>query len=90
MTKDNGGPVHPTLKAHYEDSWTSQGITLRDYFATHATESDVAHFIMKGHSEDHISINSLGVKSIHEIQAMFTLQEAKFRYADAMIEARNK
>ena len=105
MTKDDGGPAFPckleNTSEHEITGYMGEalpkhtnsvygGMTLRDYFATHATEADIVHFIMKGHLEDHIAVNSFGAKSIHEIQAKFTRQEAKFKYADAMIEARGK
>ena len=90
MNKADGGPVHPTTFEHYESSWTSPGMALRDYFATHATEADIAEFLEKGRFEEYIRDEPNGRKTITHRLALRSRQEAKFRYADAMIEARKK
>ncbi|MGE8691124.1 MAG: hypothetical protein ACN6PJ_28530 [Achromobacter sp.] len=36
-TINDGGPAYPTRNAHYDDpDYSSTGMTLRDFFATHA------------------------------------------------------
>ena len=44
MSKDNGGPAFP---CEYEGSTRSDasGISIRDYFATHASEEDIARVL---------------------------------------------
>jgi hypothetical protein len=75
MAKNDGGPAFPVVApggwgtCQYEG-----GMTLRDYFAAHATDADVQRWIKIA------SLNNLSVS--HE--------QAKFMYADAMITAREK
>lgn len=42
-TINNGGPAFPTENAHQSSSstWHHEGMTMRDWFATHASETDV-------------------------------------------------
>jgi hypothetical protein len=65
-----------------------EGMTLRDYFAAKASEEDVAAYRSKGHYKTEIRTAPDGAK--HEVQVlnMFSRAEAKYRYADAMMEAR--
>ena len=113
MTKDNGGPAFPCSVLNPTDdnitgylgdvvlpNTTSfyRGMTLRDYFATHATEADIAEFLPVQYAQSRSNVGSgdwerHGYDSAfmqQQMQSKFTRQEAKFRYADAMIEARGK
>jgi hypothetical protein len=69
-TINDGGsafPMHP-------NSW-EYGMTLRDWFATHATEADIA--AVRGHGLAADLANGLG-----------TRYEARYIHADAMLRAR--
>ena len=72
----DGGPAFPTEQHECSDNTWNQtyepGMTLRDWFAGHATEDDVHHWM------DILFLNNKSV----------TREEAKYIYADAMIEAR--
>lgn len=63
----DGGPAFPSQA--YDD-----GMTLRDWFATHASESDVKRW------KEIYSYNG----------SPLTEEEAKYAYADAMIAQRSK
>ena len=65
------------------------GMTLRDYFAAKATEEDInAH--REGPMEEHIVSDANGRKHITHRNTRYTREQAKYRYADAMIKARNQ
>lgn len=55
----------------------SNGMTLRDYFATHATEQDISKYAGR----------AKGDLSIHGV---ISRQEARYIHADKMLEARKK
>jgi hypothetical protein len=63
-------------------------MTLRDYFAAKATEEDIAAHIWKGHKEDFVMADGYGMKKVVKREAMWSREEAKYRYADAMLRAR--
>jgi hypothetical protein len=62
MTINDGGPAFPQGD---DSAW--YGMTLRDWFATHATDADIADI-------------QHGTK--------FTREQARYRYADRMLWAR--
>ena len=63
------------------------GMTLRDYFAAKATEEDIkAH--REGSMEEHIAVDGTGRKYITHRNTRYTREQAKYRYADAMLKAR--
>jgi len=66
----NGGFAFPT-EGPSAGQFENPGMLLRDWFASQATEEDVAHWT------DIMVANKRGV----------TREEAKYLYADAMIEA---
>ena len=88
-TTNDGGPAFPTSSTdarHFlpdgsrievECDGQRVGMSLRDYFAAHATTDDI---------EEHLSIAC----NMHPggESRLFTREEAKFRYADAMLAAR--
>lgn len=92
MTDKTGGPAFPTLGnvGHNSDWLSDDGMSLRDYFAAKATEEDIREFreafVIKG---DVVHRGLWG--SVHEekIAYRYTRTQAKYRYADAMLEARN-
>jgi hypothetical protein len=85
---NTGGPAFPTTKPleHWGDP--NHGMTLRDYFAAKATEEDIAAHIWKGHKEDFVMADGYGMKKVVKREAMWSREEAKYRYADAMLKAR--
>ena len=69
------------------DGETQFGMTLRDYFAAKATEEDIkAH--REGSMEEHIAVDGTGRKYITHRNTRYTREQAKYRYADAMLKAR--
>jgi hypothetical protein len=92
MSKTNtGGPAFP-IPLQSGQSWQGMapcdGMTLRDYFAAKASEEDINEHIWKGHTEDYVTTDGYGKKSVIQRQAMWTREEARYRYADAMLKAR--
>lgn len=63
-------------------------MTLRDYFAAKASEEDIDAHIWKGHTEDHVFTDEYGRRSVDQRQARWSREQAKYRYADAMLKAR--
>ena len=64
----------------------AKDMTLRDYFAAKATEEDIkAH--REGPMEEHVAIDVNGRKYITHRNTRYTREQAKYRYADAMLKA---
>jgi len=91
MSKETGGPAFPlhqhgtqTLGMHIT------GMTLRDYFAAKATEEDVRNYI-NDYSEMvdgfYYSFASEKFEST-KVPKKRTREQAKYIYADSMLEAR--
>lgn len=84
--RDDGGPAfHPM----HDPNTHVFGMTLRDYIAAHASEDDVNAHVWKGHTEDYVVNSAGGQKTVLQRQASWTREEAKYRYADAMLAARS-
>ena len=62
--------------------------TLRDYFATHASEEDINAHMWKRYKEEYVYTKPDGTAEIRTRQAVFTREEAKYIYADKMLKAR--
>jgi hypothetical protein len=76
---------HIGIASEYEIDMN--GMTLRDYFAAKATEEDVnAH--REGPMEEHIADDVNGRKYITHRSTRYTREQAKYRYADAMLKER--
>lgn len=78
-------PAFPTNDVCYN------GMTLRDYFAAHATEKDVQNYI-NDYSEmvDGIYFSPASGKfETTKLPKKRTREQAKYLYADAMMEVRN-
>ena len=86
MSKDNGGPAFPYLETG--DCGQREGMSIRDYFAAHASEADIEYFCPKGFNEEFVLERGDGTKEIRRRAAMWTREQARYLYADAMIEAR--
>ena len=73
----NGGPAFPVyLKPdeYYAGEGDPDGMSLRDWFATHASQEDIKH---------HLTWHDEGMVIFRR-----TREQARYHYADAMIEAR--
>ncbi len=77
MGKDNGGPAFPTVYANLEGHYGTTGISMRDYMAIHASESDVERVMLENF--DHII----------EVY-LVTRQQARYMHADFMLAERAK
>ena len=92
--KDTGGPafpVHPDMAAQLGcvPSSSDAGMSLRDYFAAKASEEDIRANI-EGPMQECIVEGSDGRKHITHRTVKYTREQAKFRYADAMLKAREQ
>ena len=87
MSNNTREPAFPSPRW---EGWGSpqEGMTLRDYFASRATEEDINAHIWKGHKEDYVMVDGYGKKLVAKREAMWTREEAKYRYADTMLKAR--
>ena len=63
------------------------GMTLRDYFAAHAIEKDVEEYERGSRIKEVPRKDGLGNERFSET-VYYTREQAKFRYADAMLKAR--
>lgn len=86
MTTNTGGPafpgLHPSKECHYQDA----GMTLRDYFAAHASEEDIKYWQPMSMRVQRVrEVN--GRKSVYEECGMYSRETARYRYADAMLRA---
>lgn len=63
-------------------------MSLRDYFAAKASEKDIEYWMPKGFTETVIQRDANG--KCYEIKqvATWTREQARYRYADAMLKAR--
>ncbi len=87
--EQTGGPAFPH---EYFDKQLNQGrvmhgMTLRDYFAAKASEDDIRANI-EGPMQECIVESSDGRKHITHRTVKYTREQAKYRYADAMLKAR--
>lgn len=95
--KETGGPAFPQ-PAHTSQNgatgettnyqWTSDGMTLRDYFAAHASDEDIADQMLNI-AKVHTAVPSgTGMKYLVRDYPDNARQIARYRHADAMLEAR--
>ena len=81
---NTGGPAFPSPR----DNTAKEGMTLRDYFAANANEDDINEHVWKGFNETKIKIAPDGTKYESSHAARWTREQARYRYADAMLKAR--
>lgn len=82
---NTGGPAFPTPRYERGDMY-SLGMTLRDYLAARASEEDIQRHLT-GMVKVIVGQNEKG--PIYEYQQAFRSREqARYRWADAMLEAR--
>jgi hypothetical protein len=79
---NTGGPAFPTQVASYE------GMTLRDYFAVHATEEDICTAMSLVKKVEVVRDLGNGHKVIERGYPENTRQIARYIHADAMLKAR--
>jgi len=83
MSRDTGGPAFPRTQ------WPNEtGMTLRDYFAAKASEKDIEYWIPKGYTETVIQRDHNGNCYETRQVATWTREQARYRYADAMLKVR--
>ncbi len=81
---NTGGPAFPSHGSMGEVA--HEGMTLRDYFAARASEEDIQRHLT-GMVKVIVGQNEKG--PIYEYQQAFRSREqARYRWADAMLEAR--
>jgi hypothetical protein len=85
---NTGGPAFPTTKPleHWGDP--NQGMTLRDYFAAHATEEDICTAMDLVKKVERVRDLGNGHKVIERGYPDNTRQIARYIHADAMLKAR--
>lgn len=76
---NDGGPAFPETpkSADTNQSYVQGGMTLRDYFAAHATDADIEPFL-----------DGMTAAGIVGPKAATYRAKARFGFADAMIAAR--
>jgi len=71
----------------YFTSKHAVSMTLRDYFAARATEEDIKHY-ERSEDGEMVGVDTLGTEWRRPRIIYHTREEAKYRYADAMLKAR--
>lgn len=85
--KDTGGPAFP----HYGGAgWMGPGMTLRDYFAAHATDDDICSAMERIPKVETVRDLGNGHKVIERGYPPNIRQMARFMHADAMLAERSK
>jgi hypothetical protein len=86
---NDGGPAFPTYESNGEGHryCSGAGMSLRDYFAARASDADVAPW-MFGPVCLQIKTASDGSKYEYHGPAEYTREQARYRFADAMLAAR--
>ena len=74
---------HPTTG----NTKLEEGMDLRDWFAAHATEKDVEEYERGSRIKEVPRRDGLGNERFSET-VYYTREQAKFRYADSMMKAR--
>jgi hypothetical protein len=92
MSKDNGGPAFPVEEKYCERTggytqYGSEGMTLRDYIAIHATDNDI-HEYRVYKKVDRVTTNGT-LRSVHTDNVL-DVPASRYAYADAMLLERAK
>lgn len=85
MTTNDGGPAFPQQPpqanpGEFVSGYVSTGLSLRDYFAAHASEEDVRHYENTGRLEG---------ESLRRVEVV-TRTQARYMHADAMLKERGE
>lgn len=86
--KETGGFAFGEFKQVGELARQTGGVTVRDYFATHASEHDIMGMV-NGHFEEHHKRKHAD-PTYTEVYKPLTRHEARYLWADAMLEERMK
>lgn len=90
--KDTSGPAFPSLPIVKEFEGKrlpmTEGMTLRDYFAAHATEEDICVAMDSVQKVETVRDLGNGHKVIERGYPSNTRQLARYIHADAMLKAR--
>lgn len=84
MINDGSGPAFPVVSAtgpYGEGDSVTIGMSIRDYFAAHASDNDVDEIM-----QDNRGTRMLSKSPIESI----TRQQARYIHANRMLEAREK
>lgn len=87
MTDKTGGPAFPI---EVNSEMTCLGMTLRDYFAAHATEEDICTAMDLVKKVEEVRDLGNGHKVIEKGYPQNTRQIARYIHADAMLKAREQ
>ena len=79
----------PTAFPWTHSDMTCTGMTLRDYFAARATEQDIKNY-EQDEGKEISGTDSLGLEWKRREIIYYTREQAKYRYADAMLKARGQ
>ena len=88
MTKDTGGPAFPVVIPLDQSAEFHMGMTLRDYFAIHATEEDIQRHLPTGRIIEVVVETMIGLKEVEKQPERRTREQARYAFADAMLKAR--
>jgi hypothetical protein len=90
---NTGGPAFPRNILDHGHNVTTiheSGMSLRDYFAAHASEEDIKYWQPMGVMVTQVRELRNGSKQLYEAPGMYTREQARYRYADAMLAAREQ
>lgn len=89
--KQTGGPAFPTSDWDENDrAYKMHGMTLRDYFAAHATEEDICTAMDLVKKVEEVRDLGNGHKVVEKGYPQNTRQIARYIHADAMLKAREQ
>jgi hypothetical protein len=80
-------PAFPLEMIYTQENEKFNGMTLRDYFAAKATEEDIKNY-MQDDGNLISGTDTLGRPWERREIIYFTREQAKYRYANAMLKAR--
>lgn len=87
---NDGGPAFPNLSKWSDDrmGYTHEGMSLRDYFATHAGNSEIAEMLARVPMVGKVIVEG-SRKRITQAMPDNARQIARYMHADAMLKARS-
>ena len=89
---NTGGPAFPRNildHGHGVTTTHESGMTLRDYFAAHASEEDIKYWQPTGQMVERVAVTSSG-KVVYQEAGKYTREQARYFHADAMLRAREQ
>lgn len=93
MNKETGGPAFPFDELNQQTGCVAvqhAGMTLRDYFAIHATEEDIQRHLPTGRIIEVVVETMIGLKEVEKQPEYRTIEQARYAFADAMLKARGQ